>query len=406
MTENQEVKIQWNYLLLLSSAYFATSINMQGIQALMPFIQADFNLSRTQAGLYTTFFFISATAAAVFSGNIVDDYGARKGMLIGVFSVGGMMILHSFAPVYTILLLFALICGFGFSIITPSVNKAIIEGVDQSKRAISMGIMQSGGGIGGFVGASLLPLFAENFGWRKGIALSGVLAIAVGVVIIIFLKEQNSYSSTKSEQPIFSRLKKLLENKDLFLLCLLGLGFGTAIGSIPAHFALFLTLDLGFSAAAAGLSLGILQIGGIVGRPFWGIVSDKVFSGKRDPALKFLIAAIITMLVVFGLFIWRMADYTWLIFLFSFLLGMTGMGWMGLYFTFIGESVGSEKTGLATGLALIFLRAGVIVSPPIFGLIADISGNYNLSWLVLAFTIFLIGLIYFQQKRFMQSGKK
>lgn len=197
----------------------------------------------------------------------------------------------------------------------------------------------------------------------------------------------------------------MLANKELFLLCLLGLGFGTAIGAIPAHFALYLTLDLGFSAAIAGLSLGILQIGGIVGRPFWGIVSDKAFSGKRDPALKFLLAATITMLIIFGLFVWRLSGYMGLIFLFSFLLGMTGMGWMGLYFTFIGECVGSEKTGIATGLALIFLRTGVIVSPPIFGLIADLSGNYNLSWLVLAFSIFLIGLIYFHQKKHLQSRR-
>ncbi len=404
MDNNQEAKIDWNYLLLLSTAYFATSINMQGIQALMPFIQSDFQLSRTQAGLYSTFFFISATLAAVFSGKIVDNYGARRGMMIGVFSVGGMMFLHSFAPVYSVLLILGLICGFGFSIVTPSVNKAIIEGVHYSKRAISMGIMQSGGGIGGFAGASLLPVFAESFGWRRAIALSGITAVVVGFFIVGFLSDRSQKTEAK-DISFFKKLKELLADKHLFLLCLLGFGFGTAIGAIPAHFALYLTLDLGFSATLAGFSLGILQIGGIVGRPFWGIISDKFFKGERNPALKLLVIMISFMLFFFGLFVWRFSGSRLLIVLFSFLLGMSGMGWMGLYFTYIGETAGSDDAGVATGLALIFLRTGVIFSPPLFGLLADITDNYNLSWMVLGGIIILISFIYFYKVNRLELAK-
>ncbi|MGM0413999.1 MAG: MFS transporter [Bacillota bacterium] len=396
MNKKQQLKIDWSYLLLLSTAYFATSINMQGIQALMPFIQSDFQLSRTQAGFYSTFFFVSATLMAVFSGKIVDKYGARKGMLIGVFSVGIMMFLHSFAPVYSVLLILGLICGFGFSIVTPSVNKAVIEGVHYSKRAISMGIMQSGGGIGGFAGASLLPIFANSFGWRRAIGLSGIIAVIVGIVIVIFLNDRSQQSEAK-DISFYNKIKELLSNKHLFFLCLLGLGFGTAIGAIPAHFALYLTLDLDFSTTLAGFSLGVLQIGGIAGRSFWGLISDSFYDGERNPALKLMVIMIIFMVFFFGLFVWRFTDSRLMILLFSFLLGMSGMGWMGLYFTFIGETSGSEDAGVATGLALIFIRTGVIFSPPLFGLLADFTDNYNLSWLALGLVISLVSFIYFYQ---------
>lgn len=396
MDKKQQLKIDWSYLLLLSTAYFATSINMQGIQALMPFIQSDFQLSRTQAGFYSTFFFISATLMAVFSGKIVDKYGARKGMLIGVFSVGLMMFLHSFAPVYSVLLILGLICGFGFSIVTPSVNKAVIEGVHESKRAISMGIMQSGGGIGGFAGASLLPIFANSFGWRRAIGLSGIIAVIVGIVIVVFLNDRGQQTEPK-DISFYNKIKELLSNKHLLFLCLLGLGFGTAIGAIPAHFALYLTLDLDFSNTLAGFSLGVLQIGGIAGRSFWGLISDNFYDGKRNPALKLMVITIIFMVLFFGLFVWRFTDSWLMILLFSFLLGMSGMGWMGLYFTFIGETSGSEDAGVATGLALIFIRTGVIFSPPLFGLLADLTDNYNLSWLALGLVIALVSFIYFYQ---------
>ena len=87
-------------------------------------------------------------------------------MLIGVFSVGGFMFFHGFASIYPALLLLALAAGLGFSIITPSVNKAVIESSSSDNKALSMGIMQSGGGIGSFAGASLLPLLAAAWSWR------------------------------------------------------------------------------------------------------------------------------------------------------------------------------------------------------------------------------------------------
>ncbi|MFW6279371.1 MAG: hypothetical protein ACOC2G_04195, partial [Bacillota bacterium] len=47
-----------------------------------------------------------------------------------------------------------------------------------------------------------------------------------------------------------------------------------------------------------------------------------------------------------------------------------------------------------TGFALIFLRSGVVISPPLFGLLADITGTYRLSWLLLSVVIFLFTLIF------------
>ncbi len=52
--------LQWKLLFILSTGYMGAFINIQGIQSLMPFIQDDFGISRTEAGLYSTFLFLSA----------------------------------------------------------------------------------------------------------------------------------------------------------------------------------------------------------------------------------------------------------------------------------------------------------------------------------------------------------
>jgi len=394
---NSKDKLDWSYLLLLSTAYLSSSINMQGIQALMPFIQNDFSISRSQAGLYSSAFFITATAVAIFSGSFVDKIGAKGGMLIGVFSVGGFMFFHGFAPVYPALLLLALIAGLGFSIITPSVNKAVIESSSSDNKALSMGIMQSGGGIGSFAGASLLPLLAAAWSWRLAIMLSGLFAVIVGIFIKFKLpdRETDGQNIFTREDKFSIKLKQLLGNRSLMLVCLLGIVFGSSIGSIPAHYTLYLTLDLDFSPPLAGLMLGFLQIGGIFGRPFWGWLSDTFHQTNRRKTFLWLTLTITVTGLIYSFLVWQLAEMTVIVLLMSFILGTVAMGWMGLFFTVVGERSEPGMTGIATGLSLIFIRIGVMVSPPVFGLIADIFDNYNYSWLAIAlFTLLAGGLFY------------
>ena len=394
---NSKDKLDWSYLLLLSTAYLSSSINMQGIQALMPFIQNDFSISRSQAGLYSSAFFITATAVAIFSGSFVDKIGTKGGILIGVFSVGGFMFFHGFAPVYPALLLLALIAGLGFSIITPSVNKAVIESSSSDNKALSMGIMQSGGGIGSFAGASLLPMLAAAWSWRLAIMLSGLFAVAVGFFIIFKFPDKRTVSQDIfiGDDKFSVKLKLLLGNRSLMLVCLLGIVFGSSIGSIPAHYTLYLTLDLDFSPPLAGLMLGFLQIGGIFGRPFWGWLSDSFHQANRRKTFLWLTLTITVTGMIYSFLVWRLADMRWLILFMSFVLGTVAMGWMGLFFTVVGERSKPGMTGIATGLSLIFIRVGVMISPPIFGLIADIFDHYNYSWLVIALFTFLAGSLFY-----------
>ena len=387
--------LQFKFLLTLSTAYLATSINMQGFMALMPFIKEDFALTRAQAGMYSTFFFLTATLIAIFSGRIVDLIGSKKGIVFGASSVGILIILHSVAPSFIMILILALFTGLGFSIITPSVNKAVMQRVKPQNRAISMGIMQSGGGIGGFLGASLLPILGEYLGWRMAILFSGVFALTMGLFISKTYQETKLNNSTKekeSRESFKDSFAILLKNKRLMAVCILGLAFGTSIGAIPAHYTIYLHQDLHLTRTMAGLSLGILQIGGIIGRPAWGWISDKLLNGSRTKGL-ILVGATLTLIsFIFSFYITVFSPPLPLIFFFSFLLGIVGLGWMGLHFTTIAELASEKYTGIATGLALIFTRSGVVISPPLFGYLADLTNTYQYSWLaagilIMSFTI-------------------
>lgn len=389
--------LQWKLLFILSTGYMGAFINIQGIQALMPFIQDNFGISRTEAGLYSTFLFLSATGVAIFSGNIVDKIGSKKTLLFGIFSIGFLMLAHTVSPVYSIILILAFITGIGFSIITPAVNKSIMDEVKPENRGLSMGLMHSGSGIGGFAGATLLPILAISIGWRGSILISSLLTIALGIFVKKTYNPNTSLNNNNdnSDASFKDNILELLKNKQLILTCSLGLIFGLAVGSIPAHYTLFLTTDLGYSSSLAGFALGIVQIGGIFGRTFWGWVSDSIFKGDRTISFILIMLIIILLNLSYGFLGNLLASSQFIILAISFLLGLTAFGWSGLYFTVVGERVRPEQTGIASGLSLIFLRTGVVVGPPLFGLLADQYDHYHNSWIFLAGLVFVSGAIYY-----------
>ena len=74
----------------------------------------------------------------------------------------------------------------------------------------------------------------------------------------------------------------------------------------------------------------------------------------------------------------------YIIYLSSLILGFVSLGWMGLYFTSVIELASEKLAGIGTGLSLVFIRLGVLLSPPLFGLLADLNNSYQLSWLGMA----------------------
>lgn len=395
----------WAMLLVISTAYIAVFANVQGFKAMLPLVQDEFLVSRTLVGFYSSFYFLSTVVIAVFSGKIADYLGTKRGLILGVGITGIMIILHSFAPLFGIILLLAFFTGIAFSLITPSVNKGVIEMSEPSKRSFSMGIVHGGGGLGGFMGAVMLPFIGEITGWRIALLIGGIFAVIITLFIYRFYQPISSGSETNPSNPKESVTSKptslkqdllaLLKNRYLISFFAMGIVFGISISSVTGHYSLFLTRDLGTTATFAGLGLGFFHIGGVVGQPLWGLINEKVFHGNRRIGLS-LLGILISGLALFsGLVVSRFSFPNYGLIIFSFLFGFCTMGVIAIYFTSVSELVSREYIGVVTGLALIFPRTSTIFAPPLFGLIADHSGTYALSWIVLGSFVLALTIAFF-----------
>ncbi len=381
----------WSILLIISLTSIMAGIYRDGFAALFPFLQKEFHLTRTQLGLHSTLFYLTSAFVSIYTGRLVDIKGSKWGLVISSSLMGILYILHSILPNFPAILFLAALTGLSISLNLPTVNKCIVNWFPQKQRSTALGIQSMAFPIGGLLGAVLLPHFGTILGWRKTIILPGLMALLIALFIYQFYREKkrvknNLLEDNKNYLSFWQCFFQLLKNRELIKISVFGFFLGMMGNTITAHFTLFLFLDYNLSETVAGLGFAIVQLGSIIGRAAWGIFCDKILkSDKRKTflymGLLFFFTTMMISLVYFHLSLPKV-----ILFCSAFLLGFSGYGWPGIFNASIAEVVEEENVGIAIGLASLFMRSGMMIAPPIFGYIADLSSSYSLSW-------FLLGII-------------
>ncbi len=133
---------------------------------------------------------------------------------------------------------------------------------------------------------------------------------------------------------------------------------------------------------AAGGFLAICQLGGAIGRVFWGALSDRFFCGRRMVVLAStcgltVICSVVTSQLTpafsFGLL-------SGIVFLY----GVCGVGWNGLYHVAMAEVAGQQRAATGVGLSMTLNQIGTFSGPPLFGFVVDVTGTYRTAWLLMA----------------------
>jgi len=365
-----------------------------GIPALLPLISDEFNLTRSQVGLYTTFMFMSSVSVALFAGYIVDRIGVKRCLTFGGIVSGSFVALFSVAPSYMSFLLFAVGLGFGQSILTPAGNKAIIDAREGGVSNLLMGLFRSTLGLGSLTGAAVLPLVAVNYGWRTSTLLGGAIGVTITVLLAFKRHDDNNVqnlSSARMKGSLKESVRVLARSSSLRFLMVTGFCFAAVFSISVTYLALWLRDSGGLSEYYAALGLALAHFGGVLGRPLLGFLSDRSVTLRPITLLVLDALAVAVILVVFAVFGSVLPGF--ILLLISFFLGFTAMGFGGVFFGFLGVVAGRENAGVATGMVLMFIRSAILAAPPVFGLIVDKLDSYTVPWLIAA-AVIVIPAIY------------
>ncbi len=121
-----------------------------------------------------------------------------------------------------------------------------------------------------------------------------------------------------------------------------------------------LVIDFNFSLIEAGAVLAVMQAAGVIGRILWGWVAER--SGSPSGVLAAItLITIISALVMVGI---DSNTPVMMVYLLLALMGMTAIGWNGVYLAEIARLAPSGLISSATGASMVITYAGVMLGPP------------------------------------------
>lgn len=361
------------------------------IPMLVP-IAEELNLNSKQIGMVALANSIGGMIFGVYAGLLVDRLHTRFMILLGPGVITLSLFVFSISSTFPLILLANFLLGIGYTIILPLTSRLIAFYFSSKQMGMLLSLKQSGSTIGQAMGGFLLPIIILTFSWRFSLHLLTVMMIAVLLFYFLFFFSKDTHrAKSKSEKMLKEKKKRTFDNikipRDTIFLLVLGFSMLGYQATFATFLIPYLSEQKEVNYAFAGAMLGGSQLVGAFSRPLLGWLSDTVFKGSRKKVL--LICGLGNIFLTLIL-IYLPSSYIILTVVVLFLLGITAFGWAGVYFAYIVEIIGKEKSGLATGYGLMANSMGAAVNPLFFGAIVDYT-SYEVAFV--ANTIFLLIMV-------------
>ena len=351
-----------------------TAMALVTVPVLTPEIAAALDIDTATVGLYQSVAFAGAALLALMSGSLVVRHGGVRVNQVSVVlsAIGLGLAVTGAVPVVA---LGAILAGMGYGLATPAASHVLARATPMERRGLVFSIKQSAVPLGGLVAGVLFPPVAERFGWEAAIALSSLMVLSAALFIQPLRArlddDRNPAHRGWIDAPGQS-IRLVLATPGLRPLVMVAFSFGAMQLSLFAFLVTYLVERVGLDLVTAGVLFAVMQGAGVVARVGWGWVSDRWVPAR--PLLAMLGIGTIASTLAAAAFsdAWPLAGLAGV----CVVLGLTAIGWNGIYLAEVARVVPIEKVGAATGGVIVFTFIGVVLGPSSFAAIVAMTGSY------------------------------
>ncbi|MGC8996033.1 MAG: MFS transporter [Thermoplasmata archaeon] len=325
------MEISKTYIVLASR--FVYAMNWYTISPLLIYITAEFHTSINMAGEMIFYFLLGAGIFQIPTGLISYKISPKLTSVFGMYIIGISTILSSFSTSVEYILLSRFFVGVGAAMFFSPGLAIIKYYADEKSMNKYVGLYNSFFNFGAGFSIIFFSFFAEYFGWKLSLFLSGFLALIIGLVDHITL-DDIGYKDRIDFKPIF--------NKNVILLGISLGGFWGAQFTSAQILTYYLETIKHCGSILSGLPSTILLIAGI-----FGGISNIYFSTRGDLNKNILIITILVSITI--ILIPFLPVY--LIFIDAFLLGFFSAADFSLAYYIISNksNLNVETLSLALG---------------------------------------------------------
>ncbi|MEW2553592.1 MFS transporter [Streptomyces zhihengii] len=351
---------------LLTGGMGLSMFMLYAIGALGPFLVADLDLSGPRLGLLTAVTFGTAALLSLYAGHAADLAGGRRALaLLGVLvacAFAALAASHGYG-----LLLAALVAGGAAqSLANPATNKLIAAHVPPQRRAMAVGVKQSGVPLAAFTAGLVLPSLAQATSWRTALALVVPLALAAAGAALLLPADGPPPSGAALSLP---------SPPNTPTRWLMGVSFfiGCGLASLTTYLPLYAHERLSLGERGAGALIAAVGVSGIAARLLWSKYSDRL-----DVPRSLLVLAVAA--VASALLLPAATAGTWLVWAGAVGLGGSAAAANAITMVAVTRGSGFGRTGHASALVSLGFFAGFVAGPPAFGLLVASAGGWTAGW--------------------------
>ncbi|AEC19746.1 major facilitator transporter [Pusillimonas sp. T7-7] len=409
-SEAVETPYAWARLIVSLLLMTLGGSGMYSVTVVLPQIQAEFGISRSDASLPYTLTMLGFGLGGILMGRLSDRFGVVVPLVVGTLGLGtGFIWAGSATALWQLNLAQGLLIGL---LGTAASFAPLVADTSQwftRRRGIALAICMSGNYLAGTVWPPILQHFIDTAGWRQTYTGVGVFCLAAMLPLALVYRRRppsiavGATGTTVHRQTFFTReAARFDQSRPLgfspatlqTLLCIAGVACCVAMAMPQVHIVAYCG-DLGFGAARGAEMLALMLGLGIISRLGSGWISDHI-GGLRTLLLGSVLQGI-------ALLMFLPSKGLVSLYLISGMFGLFQGGIVPAYALIVREYFSPAEAGARVGTVLMATLFGMALGGWMSGAIFDLSGSYQaafvngIAWNLL--NISIIGFLLYRSKR-------
>ncbi|MFC1861795.1 CynX/NimT family MFS transporter [Chloroflexota bacterium] len=375
-TPSYQRRYRWVMLALIWLLYWVFGFVQRSIGPLITPILEDLNISYSQMGLIMGSWPLPYIVIALIGGAIIDRWGIRKSLFVGILIIGLSEILRYFANGFITMFLLVAIFGLGGPMISIGCPKTIAEWFRGKDRGIAAGVYMTGpwaGGIASYAMTNSVVMPLVGYSWRLTFVCYGLLAFGAALLWWFLARDVKSIEATERTS-IVEVFRDLIRIRNIQLILIMGFLSFTVTHGFNDWLPKLLETG-GLPPAVAGFAASIPLLVGIPAVLLIPPLTPAHLRGRILAFTPFLTAVGLWMVVmtsgvplVIGLIIYGTAKVVTVPFLMLLLMEM--------------PEVSSRHIGSAAGMFFCIAEIGGFSGPFVMGSLVDLTGDFMLGTIV------------------------
>jgi len=325
---------------------------------------------------------------APLAGHFVRKTGARKVCLVGAVTASFGLLLASFGS--NLVAIFgglSVLTGIGFGLMyIPAV--VIVAETFNKRRSLAVGLSLCGAGAGQIGMAPLVSWVVGEWGWRVGLQVLACITLACSVLALGMKKkdataqegetvEKNATSGDKESEPTKRPYLSMVLGKEIahqehvhvFLVMVVADALAVMALYIPYSYLKPVAVAKGVAPQLSAILISAVGVGSVSGRLLSGWMSDQPWCHPL-----FLTRAVVSLACALP-FLLSWVDHFWMFIGLSIMFGFLTGQWIAATSPLLVSLLGINQLSQAFGLLTAVRGVASLVSPPLAGMLVDLTIN-------------------------------